>query len=274
MKSKSPTPVNKFSILLGGLLSAVVLSSSAFAQHGGGGHGGGGGGHAGGGAHAVAGGHYGGGYRGGYGGGYRGGYGYGGYRGGYGYGGWRGGWGCCGWGWGWGGLGLGLYFASLPLYYDTYYWGGVPYYYADNTYYTYDPNQRQYETVAPPQGVQDQKRRQPTAAPPARRPISSPTRRTARARTSRPRTSSNAISGRRARRVLTRRKGPPRLQRTSATTTCAPKPHAWRARVFGKLAAQATAASSGSGRPNRAISPACGDRCAASGRCPRPARIR
>ncbi len=166
------TPVNKFSVLLGGLLSAVVLSTSAFAQHGGGGgggHAGGGGGHAGGGAHAVAGGHYGGGYGGyhggGYGyGGYRGGYGYGGYRGGYGYGGWHGGygygwhggWGCCGWGWGWGGLGLGLYFASLPLYYNTYYWGGVPYYYSDNTYYIYDPNAKQYETVAPPQEVQDQ----------------------------------------------------------------------------------------------------------------------
>jgi hypothetical protein len=142
------TPVNKFSILLGGLLSAVVLSTSAFAQHGGGGGGhAGGGGRAGGGAHAVAGGHYGG-YRGG---------GYGGYRGGYGYGGWRGGYGGWGWGgWGWGGLGLGLYFASLPFYYDTYYWGGVPYYYADNTYYIYDPNQKQYETVAPPQGVQDE----------------------------------------------------------------------------------------------------------------------
>jgi hypothetical protein len=165
---QSHTPVHKFSILLGGLLSAVVLSTSAFAQHGGGGggHGGGGGGHAGGGghyggggAHAVAGGGYGGYRGGGYGGGYRGGYGnrggygYGGWRGGYG---WRGGWGCCGWGWGWGGLGLGLYFASLPLYYDTYYWGGVPYYYADNTYYIYDPNAKQYETVAPPSGLQDQ----------------------------------------------------------------------------------------------------------------------
>jgi hypothetical protein len=157
---QSHTSVSKFSLLLGGLLSAVVLSTNAFAQHGGGGHAGGGGGHAGGGGHVAAGGHYGGGYggyRGGYGGygGYRGGYGYGGWHGGYGYG-WRGGWGCCGWGWGWGGLGLGLYFASLPLYYDTYYWGGVPYYYADNTYYIYDPNAKQYETVAPPQGLQDQ----------------------------------------------------------------------------------------------------------------------
>jgi hypothetical protein len=104
----------------------------------------------GGGGHAV-GGHGGyGGYRGGYGG--HGGYGYGGYRGGYGYG-WRGGyWG----GWGWGGLGLGLYFATLPLYYSTLWWDGVPYYYADNTYYRYDGGVREYVTVAPPPGAQDQ----------------------------------------------------------------------------------------------------------------------
>lgn len=142
---KSRTPMSKFTGLLGGALAAIVLSSSAFAQHsgGGGGHGGGG--------HAVGGGHPGGygGYHGGY--GYRG---YGGWHGGY-YG-WRGGywggWGCCGWGWG--GLGLGLYFATLPLYYSTYWWDGVPYYYADNTYYLYDPNVQQYVTVAPPAGLQ------------------------------------------------------------------------------------------------------------------------
>ena len=93
---------------------------------------------------------YGGGYRGGYGGWHGG---YGGWHGGYG---WRGGWGCCGWGWGWGGLGLGLYFATLPLYYQTYWWDGVPYYYADNTYYTYDPNAKQYKTVAPPDGLEQQ----------------------------------------------------------------------------------------------------------------------
>jgi hypothetical protein len=160
---KSRNPVSKFSVLLGGVLSAVVLSTSAFAQHSGGGGHAGGGGHFGGaaGGHAVAGGHPGayGGYRGGYGGYYgRGGY-YGGWHGGYygGWGGWRGGYWGPGWGWGWGlGLGAGLYFATLPLYYQTYYWGGVPYYYADNTYYIYDPNQRQYETVAPPDGLASQ----------------------------------------------------------------------------------------------------------------------
>ncbi len=155
---KSSNPFHKIAILAGTCLTALLLSSGAIAQHGGGG----GGGHAGGGGgHAVGGGgfHGGGygGYRGGYG-GYRGGY--GGYRGGYGgwhggYGGWHGGWGCCGWGWGWG-LGLGLYFATLPLYYQTYYWDGVPYYYADNTYYMYDPTVKQYQTVAPPPGLQAQ----------------------------------------------------------------------------------------------------------------------
>jgi hypothetical protein len=124
-------------------LAALALtgSTSALAQ----GHGGAGG-HSGGGAggHGYAG-------HGGYGyGGYRGAYGYGGYRGGYG---WRGGY--YG-GWGWGGLGLGLYFAALPLYYSTLWWDGIPYYYANNTYYAYDSNVGQYETVAPPSGLQGQ----------------------------------------------------------------------------------------------------------------------
>jgi len=161
-------------LALGAGAAALVLSSGAWAQHaggGGGGHaGGGGGGHAMGGGHAGG---YGGGYHGGYG-GYHGGYGgyhggYGGYHGGYyhgGYGGWHGGywhggywhggWGCCGWGW-WGpGLALGLYFSTLPLYYSTYWWDGVPYYYADNTFYTWNPSVGQYETVEPPPSVASQ----------------------------------------------------------------------------------------------------------------------
>jgi hypothetical protein len=105
---------------------ALATSAPAFAQHGGG--------------------HFGG-WHGGYGGWHG-----GGWRGGYG---WRGGfWGP--WGWGLGGLGLGLYFATLPYYYSTYWWGGVPYYYADNTYYRWDGGVGQYETVAPPPGLQNQ----------------------------------------------------------------------------------------------------------------------
>jgi hypothetical protein len=51
------------------------------------------------------------------------------------------------------GLGLGLYFASLPLYYSTLWWEGVPYYYADNTYYRWNGVVGQYETVLPPPGL-------------------------------------------------------------------------------------------------------------------------
>jgi hypothetical protein len=141
--------MNKFRslLLIGAAIAALGLSTPSMAQHAG--------------AHVGvsvgAHGYYGGGgYRGGYG-GYRGGY-YGGYgwRGGYygGYG-WRGGyWGP--WGLGWGGLGLGLYFSALPLYYSTLYWDGVPYYYADNTYYRWNQGVSQYETVAPPNGGQGQ----------------------------------------------------------------------------------------------------------------------
>jgi len=143
--------------------AALMLCSggTVLAQgHSGGGHSGGGG-HfgGGGGGHAVSHGGYGG-YRGGY--GYHGGYGgYGGYRGGYGWRGGYGGWGWRGgyyggWGWGWPGLGLGLYFATLPLYYSTFWWDGVPYYYADDVYYRYDDRVRQYVTVAPPPEVQNQ----------------------------------------------------------------------------------------------------------------------
>jgi hypothetical protein len=33
-------------------------------------------------------------------------------------------------------------------------WGGVPYYYADSTYYRWNGAVNQYETVGPPQGLQ------------------------------------------------------------------------------------------------------------------------
>jgi hypothetical protein len=115
--NKRPT-FGSLSLILCGLLAATAGISPASAQHAGGGH-------------AGFGGHFG---------GYHGGYGWRGWRGGYGY-----------WGpWGWGGLGLGLYFATLPLYYSTLWWDGVPYYYADNTYYRWNGAVNQYETVSPP----------------------------------------------------------------------------------------------------------------------------
>jgi len=51
---------------------------------------------------------------------------------------------------------VGLYFATLPLYYSTYWDAGVPYYYADNTYYAWDRSANEYQTVSPPADVQKQ----------------------------------------------------------------------------------------------------------------------
>jgi hypothetical protein len=126
--------------------------STAFAQHSGGFHGGG---FHGGGFHG--GGFRGGGYRGFRSGGFRGG-GFGGFRGGgyhgfYGYRGSR----PYGPGWGpWWGLGLGLYLAVLPWYYTTFWWDDVPYYYAENDYYVWDPDADEYEQVQPPPQVAEQ----------------------------------------------------------------------------------------------------------------------
>jgi len=155
---KNRTKFRAFPLVICGCLAALAMSGTAMAQHGGGGGGHGGGGHAGG---AVG---HAGGYRGGYG-GYRGGYGYRGGSVGRGGSGWRGGSGGGGWGGGWGGigLGLGLYYSTLPLYYSTLWWDGVPYYYADNNYYRWDGSVGQYETVNPPPGVQEQAGSQATS---------------------------------------------------------------------------------------------------------------
>jgi len=135
---------------------AIMLSAvgSAVAGPAGGGHGGGAGGHGGGGSfHGGGGGFHGGGhagfgghFRGNYyrGGGFRGGH-YGGreyyrYHGG-GYGRWR--------GW-WGGVGLGVFLPMLPWDYETLWWGDVPFYYANNSYYLWDDDVGEYEAVEPP----------------------------------------------------------------------------------------------------------------------------
>ena len=46
------------------------------------------------------------------------------------------------------------YVGFLPGYYSTFWWGGIPYYYADSTYYVYDGNVGQYEVVPPPAAAQ------------------------------------------------------------------------------------------------------------------------
>jgi hypothetical protein len=48
-------------------------------------------------------------------------------------------------------IGLGL--AYLPPFYTTVWFGGVPYYYADDTYYTWRAERREYVVTQPPRGT-------------------------------------------------------------------------------------------------------------------------
>ena len=154
-------------ILAGALGSILAMAAPAFGQgHSGGGHAGGG--HASAGGHVSAGGH---GYAGGHGalthgygyaGAGHGGYGYGGYGGHGGYGGgyyhgystghywgggyWHGGW----WPRAYYGLGFAWFLPVLPLAYATYWYGGIPYYYANDVYYTWNPGYDGYTVTDPP----------------------------------------------------------------------------------------------------------------------------
>jgi hypothetical protein len=52
---------------------------------------------------------------------------------------------------GWyGALAIGTFVATLPLYYDSFWWSGVRYYYDDDGYYRWNSSVSQYEVVAPP----------------------------------------------------------------------------------------------------------------------------
>jgi hypothetical protein len=153
-----------------GALSCMTLST-AFAQgHSSGGHassGGGGGGH----AHYTSGGHsgYGGSHYGSYAGAYGHGgsyyghgnsyYGHGAYygHGGYwGHGGYYGGWGRFYGGFYGPRFGFGWFLPVLPAFYATYWFGGIPYYYANDAYYTWSPNYNGYVMTDPPAGAAPQ----------------------------------------------------------------------------------------------------------------------
>jgi hypothetical protein len=138
-----------FHFIAGGL-AALSLGISDIADA----HGGGGGGHSGGGGAHGWGGHH----DGSHGGGFRRSAGF--HGGGYPqHGGWRRPDGFYGHGWnrgGWGALGYGLYFSALPWNCELYYWDGVPYYYADDTYFEWNGTAGAYETVPPPAGLADQ----------------------------------------------------------------------------------------------------------------------
>jgi hypothetical protein len=45
---------------------------------------------------------------------------------------------------------IGLFVPVLPPFYTTFWFGGIPYFYADNSYYLWREQQRSYEVVAPP----------------------------------------------------------------------------------------------------------------------------
>ena len=49
---------------------------------------------------------------------------------------------------------IGLFVPVLPFYFTTVWWGGVPYYYANDSYYLWNDDQRQYQVVAPPDGIE------------------------------------------------------------------------------------------------------------------------
>jgi len=151
------------------VLAAALCSGAAFAQHAGGAHVGGGGGHpSGGGAHQHLDSrfshnqYY---YNRGYGvhrppaGGVDGLHGRNGERY-YFHGGnwyrWRGGW-YRWWGGGWvvWAAPFGLFVPFLPPYYTTVWWYGVPYYYANDTYYQWNDTQGEYEVVSPPSGIEN-----------------------------------------------------------------------------------------------------------------------
>jgi len=50
---------------------------------------------------------------------------------------------------------IGVFVPVLPAYYTTVWFGGIPYYYANDTYYNWDPGQGQYEVVDPPAGAEN-----------------------------------------------------------------------------------------------------------------------
>jgi Family of unknown function (DUF6515) len=59
---------------------------------------------------------------------------------------------------------LGAFVSVLPQFYTTVQFDGVPYYYADDTYYTWSGDHNEYEVVAPPPGIDAAGTAQPPAS--------------------------------------------------------------------------------------------------------------
>jgi hypothetical protein len=49
---------------------------------------------------------------------------------------------------------FGAFVPFLPWYYSTIWWDGLPYYYANDTYYTWNDQEDQYQVVEPPAGIE------------------------------------------------------------------------------------------------------------------------
>ena len=60
----------------------------------------------------------------------------------------------------------GLVISVLPPYYSTVWFGGIPYYYADNVYYTWQPDQNGYAVADPPNDPNDPNAASADSAPP------------------------------------------------------------------------------------------------------------
>ncbi len=62
---------------------------------------------------------------------------------------------------------VGVFVPVLPVYYTTLWVGGAPYYYANQTYYSWNPAQNGYQVVDPPNGAESPPDAQDQAPPPA-----------------------------------------------------------------------------------------------------------
>jgi len=62
--------------------------------------------------------------------------------------------------------GFGWFLPVLPAFYATYWWGGVPYYYANDAYYTWNPGYNGYVATDPPAGPADNDAQPPPAGSP------------------------------------------------------------------------------------------------------------
>jgi hypothetical protein len=59
---------------------------------------------------------------------------------------------------------VGAFVTVLPPFYSTVWFGGVPYYYADDAYYIWSGDHHEYEVVAPPDGIDTAGSTQPPAS--------------------------------------------------------------------------------------------------------------